>query len=298
MEFAYKSASKPTWCPGCGDFGVLNAVYASLRNKGYNPKDVVCVSGIGCARQPVPFFVTSYGFHGLHGRAMTVSTGVKAARPELTVLTLGGDGDAFAIGGNHFIHAARRNLDITYVVMDNATYGLTKGQASPTSRLGYITKTTPQGSQDQSLNPLALALVGGATFIARGLPGSQGIGRLDYSGYRAQGFLICPCSIVPAPTFNKIDTFKYYKEEIADMPADHDCTDMNVAFALAMKTDQIHVGVLYKREAPLLPTGMPPWPRRRAARRCWTSSSRALAERGSVRSFLCRISLDAGMAVR
>src|SRR5512133_591782 len=156
----YRSDEKPTWCPGCGDYGVLNALYTSLREKGLDPKDSVVVSGIGCSSR-LPFFVSTYGFHGLHGRTMPVASGLKAARPDLMVVVTGGDGDAFAIGGNHFIHAARRNLDITYVVMDNSIYGLTKGQTSPTSGMGFTTKTTPRGSAGRAVNPLLLALTSG-----------------------------------------------------------------------------------------------------------------------------------------
>jgi 2-oxoglutarate ferredoxin oxidoreductase subunit beta len=140
---AYKSDEKPTWCPGCGDFGVLNGLYNAMRAKGLSTKDVVVVSGIGCSSR-LPFFVASYGFHGVHGRAMPIATGIKVANPNLKVLAMGGDGDAFAIGGGHFVHAARRNVDICYVIMDNNIYGLTKGQTSPTSQVGFVTKTTPK----------------------------------------------------------------------------------------------------------------------------------------------------------
>src|SRR5882672_5306166 len=152
----YKSGVKPTWCPGCGDFGVLNAVYNSLRAKGYAPQDVVLVSGIGCSSR-LPFFSSTYGFHTVHGRTMPIATGIKVGNPGLKVLALGGDGDAFAIGGGHFVHAARRNVDICYVIMDNNIYGLTKGQTSPTSQVGFVTKTTPKGSPDRAISPLLLA---------------------------------------------------------------------------------------------------------------------------------------------
>jgi 2-oxoglutarate ferredoxin oxidoreductase subunit beta len=126
----YKSEVKVTWCPGCGDFGVLNATYQALADQGYDPKDVVVVSGIGCSSR-FPFFVSTYGFHGVHGRALPIATGIKMSRPELEVIVFGGDGDAFAIGAGHFVHACRRNVDMCYVIMDNQVYGLTKGQYSP-----------------------------------------------------------------------------------------------------------------------------------------------------------------------
>src|SRR3954452_22425193 len=151
----YKSDEKPTWCPGCGDFGVLNGLYNAMRQKGLQTKDIVVVSGIGCSSR-LPFFSATYGFHGVHGRTMPIATGIKVANPDLKVLAVGGDGDAFAIGGNHFMHAARRNLDIAYVIMDNSIYGLTKGQTSPTSAPGFVTKSTPRGSPDQAVNPLML----------------------------------------------------------------------------------------------------------------------------------------------
>src|SRR6266545_2676215 len=163
----YKSQEKPTWCPGCGDFGVLNAVYNALLAKGYNSKDVVCVSGIGCSSR-LPYFMSTYGFHSIHGRAMPIATGIKVANPDLKVLAFGGDGDAFAIGAGHFVHAVRRNLDLTYVIMDNAIYGLTKGQTSPTSGSGFSTLSTPQGNPEQALNPILMAVASGATFVARG----------------------------------------------------------------------------------------------------------------------------------
>src|SRR5689334_4358142 len=144
----YKSDEKPTWCPGCGDFGVLNAVYNAMLTQGYDPAKTVVVSGIGCSSR-LPFFSSTYGFHSVHGRLMPVATGVRLSNPDLNVIAVGGDGDAFAIGGNHFIHAARRNLNVCYVIMDNNIYGLTKGQVSPTSSIGFVTKTTPKGNPDQ-----------------------------------------------------------------------------------------------------------------------------------------------------
>ena len=249
VQYEYKSEVKPTWCPGCGDFGVLNAVYAALRHQGYRPEDVVSVSGIGCSSR-LPFFVTSYGFHGVHGRAMPIATGLKAANPNLTVLAFGGDGDAFAIGGDHFMHACRRNVDITYVVMDNATYGLTKGQASPTSRAGYVTKTTPAGSAEQPVNPLALALVCGATYVAQGFSARpKDLTAMIIKGIEHKGFSFIEV-FSPCPTFNKLDTFAYYKDEISEVPADHDPADLGAALRLATADDRIPTGLIYQRHSP------------------------------------------------
>ena len=186
----YKSDEKPTWCPGCGDFGVLNAVYRAMRLKNFAPHEVVAISGIGCSSR-IPYFISTYGFHGIHGRTMPIATGVRVARPELKTLVFGGDGDAFAIGAGHFVHAMRRNLDITYVVMDNAIYGLTKGQTSPTSGAGFSTLSTPQGNPEQALNPLMLALVRRRHLRRPGLlRRAAEAGRPDRAGHRAQGLLV------------------------------------------------------------------------------------------------------------
>src|SRR6266581_2658088 len=220
----YKSGVKPTWCPGCGDFGVLNAVYNSLRAKGYAPQDVVLVSGIGCSSR-LPFFSSTYGFHTVHGRTMPIATGIKVANPNLRVLALGGDGDAFAIGGGHFIHAARRNLDVCYVIMDNSIYGLTKGQTSPTSMVGFVTKTTPKGTPDRPINPLQLAMASGATFVARAFSGKpKELAEIIVQGIDHNGFAVVDC-YSPCPTFNKVNTFKAYREETADLPPGYDSSD-------------------------------------------------------------------------
>jgi 2-oxoglutarate ferredoxin oxidoreductase subunit beta len=236
---------------------VLNAVYAALRQEGHNPKDVVSVSGIGCSSR-LPFFVTSYGFHGLHGRAMPIATGLKAANPELMVLVFGGDGDAFAIGGDHFMHACRRNVDVTYVVMDNATYGLTKGQASPTSRAGFVTKTTPSGAAEQPVNPLTLALVCGATFVAQGFSARpKDLTDMIVQGVEHKGFAFIE-ALSPCPTFNKLDTFSYYKERIVDVPDDHDPTDLGAALRLATMGEPVHNGILYQRPSKVFDPGNRP----------------------------------------
>lgn len=244
----YKSGTKPTWCPGCGDFGVLNAVYNSLKNKGYAPENVVLVSGIGCSSR-LPFFSSTYGFHTVHGRAMPIATGIKVGNPNLNVLALGGDGDAFAIGGGHFVHAARRNLDICYVIMDNSIYGLTKGQTSPTSMVGFVTKTTPNGTPDRPVNPLQLALASGATFVGRAFSGKpKELADLIVQGIDHKGFAVID-AYSPCPTFNKINTFKYYRDQAAELPKDHDPADLSQAWAKAQSTDPVYLGILYRTEA-------------------------------------------------
>ncbi len=241
----YKSSAKPTWCPGCGDFGVLNAVYNSLKVQGYNTEDVVVVSGIGCSSR-FPFFVNAYGFHGVHGRAIPIATGVKLANPKLNVLVVGGDGDAFAIGGGHFIHGMRRNVDVTYVIMDNEIYGLTKGQTSPTSNVGFITKSTPKGSVDQPLNPLALAMIAGASFVARGFSGKpKDLADLIVQGIKHPGMAVIDV-YSPCPTFNDINTFKFFREATADVPVGHDPSDRAAALDLVMQDQPLYCGLLYE----------------------------------------------------
>jgi 2-oxoglutarate ferredoxin oxidoreductase subunit beta len=245
----YRSDEKPTWCPGCGDFGVLNAIFNALRLVGYDPAEVVTVSGIGCSSR-LPYFTTTYGFHSLHGRAMPIATGLKVARPDLKVLAVGGDGDAFAIGTGHTVHALRRNVDVCYVVMDNSVYGLTKGQTSPTSGLGFTTKTTPRGSVDQPLNPLLLALAAGATYVARGFSGNpKQLADLIRRGMEHKGFAIID-TYSPCPTFNKVNTFKSYREQVQDVPADHDVTSKPAALSLAVVDEPRYVGVYYEVELP------------------------------------------------
>lgn len=163
----YKSDIKPVWCPGCGDFSVLASITKALSALSLKREQVSVVSGIGCSSR-IPAYLSVYGFHSVHGRALTIATGLKVARPDLTVLVASGDGDAFSIGGNHFLHACRRNLDLTYIVMDNQVYGMTKGQASPTTDPDWEAgKLTPGGTGLNPFQPLVIALASGATFIAR-----------------------------------------------------------------------------------------------------------------------------------
>ncbi|NMG44264.1 2-oxoacid:ferredoxin oxidoreductase subunit beta [Aromatoleum toluvorans] len=163
----YKSDVKPIWCPGCGDYSVLAAITRALASMQLAPENVAVVSGIGCSSR-IPAYTSVYGFHGVHGRALPVATGLKIARPDLTVLVTGGDGDGFSIGGNHFLHACRRNVDLTYIVMDNQVYGMTKGQASPTTEPEWEgSKLTPDGVGIESFHPLVVGLAAGANFIAR-----------------------------------------------------------------------------------------------------------------------------------
>ena len=184
----FKSDLKPIWCPGCGDFGVLQAIYRALSAIGRPPHEIAFISGIGCSSR-IPGYTTAYGFNSVHGRALPIAQGLKLARPELLVLAAGGDGDGFSIGGGHVPHAVRRNDDITYIVMDNQTYGLTKGQLSPTSHKGRQTVTSAYGSLENPVNPLLYVLAYGAPFVAQGTPADiPGLTSIIEEAIRFPGF--------------------------------------------------------------------------------------------------------------
>ena len=185
----YKSDYKPIWCPGCGDYSVLTSITRALSVLGVRREEAAIISGIGCSSR-IPAYTSIYGFHGVHGRALALATGLKIARPDLTVFAAGGDGDGFSIGGNHFLHACRRNVDLTYIVMDNQVYGMTKGQASPTTASEWEgSKLTPHGTGVSPFQPLAVALAAGANFIARGFSGDpNGVAKLIVEGVRHPGF--------------------------------------------------------------------------------------------------------------
>lgn len=194
----FKSDVKPIWCPGCGDFSVLSAITKALAELGRPREQIAFVSGIGCSSR-IPAYTKVYGFHGVHGRALAIAAGVKLARPDLTVLAAGGDGDGLSIGGNHFMHACRRNVDMTYVVMDNQVYGMTKGQASPTTAPDWCnSKLTPEGTGISPVEPVRLALAAGCNFIARGFAGNPNeVARLILEGINHPGFsliqILSPC---------------------------------------------------------------------------------------------------------
>ena len=208
----FEVGGSTAWCPGCGNFGILNALKKALVNLGKYPHEILIVSGIGQAGK-LPHYLKCNGFNGLHGRALPVATGAKIANSELTVIVVGGDGDGYAEGGNHLLHAARRNIDLTYLVHNNRVYGLTKGQASPTSETGIITKTTPDGSPDP-LNSLAVAIAAGCTFVARGFSGDQDhLASLISAGVKHRGFALIEI-LQPCVSFNHKNTFAWYKERV------------------------------------------------------------------------------------
>ncbi len=184
----FKSALRPVWCRGCGDFGVLAALERALATLARPPHEIAVISGIGCSSR-LPTYTSAYGFHGVHGRALPIATGLKLARPDLEVIVVSGDGDAYSIGGNHFLHACRRNVDMLCLVMDNRTYGMTKGQPSPTTEEEWKGPHAAHGTGIRTINPLALAIASGANFVARGFSGDpNALARMIVEGIRWPGF--------------------------------------------------------------------------------------------------------------
>ena len=250
---SYKTEEHPIWCPGCGDFGVLASLYNSLAGLKIDPKNLVVVSGIGCSGR-TPGFIKSYGFHTVHGRVLPVALGVKLANPSLEVIGVGGDGDGFAIGGGHIPHAARRNFDITYIIMDNATYGLTKGQYSPTSPTGFQAGSTPYGNIEQPLNPIAMLIAYGATFVGQGYSGKpKELADLITRAMQHKGFAFVNV-ISPCITF--YNTYKVIPPRLAEVPREHDVTNRAKAFELALQTDHLLLGAFYQVSRPTFEEGV------------------------------------------
>jgi len=246
-----KSDTKPTWCPGCGDFGVVAAVEGALKRLAIPSQNVVIVSGIGCSSN-LPHFLSSYGFHGIHGRSLPVAEGIRWANHGLTVIGTGGDGDGFGIGAGHFVHAMRRNVDLTYVTMDNQIYGLTTGQASPTSQMGQKTKSTPSGVIEHPVDPIALALASGATYVARGFSGDvKQLTDLVAGGIKHKGFAFVDV-FSPCVTYNKVNTFDFFRQRVYKLEsAGHDPTDIVAAWQRSLEWgDKIPIGLFYRTERP------------------------------------------------
>jgi 2-oxoglutarate ferredoxin oxidoreductase subunit beta len=249
----FATATPSWWCAGCGDFGVLAALKQACAELGLQPKDVAFISGIGCSGK-ISGYLHSYAFHGVHGRALPTATAVKLANKDLTVIVAGGDGDGYAIGAGHFLHAVRRNPNMTYIVMDNQTYGLTKGQSSPTSMLGYLSGTSPSGNPDAPLNGLAVALAAGGTFLARGFSSEpKAMVELIKEAVLHPGLGIVEV-MSPCVTFNKVNTYKWFKENVYHLSdiEGYDPSNRSKAFEILTQVGKIPLGVFYKEIRPTL----------------------------------------------
>lgn len=246
----FKTSEKSWWCPGCGDFGVLVAMQKALVAVGAEPSTTAIVAGIGCSGK-LGNYINSYNIHVTHGRTLPAALGLKLANRDLLVLAAGGDGDAYAIGMGHFMHALRRNVNVTYIVMDNHVYGLTKGQTSPTSESGFQTKTTPKGSIDRPVHPLMLAVSAGATFVAQGFSSWQPqLARLIQQGIEHPGFSLINV-ISPCVTYNKVNTYDWYKKSLVNLDdvSDYDVHSRAGALAQLDASDELVTGLIYQEES-------------------------------------------------
>jgi 2-oxoglutarate ferredoxin oxidoreductase subunit beta len=246
---------RPIFCGGCGHFAALHAIYHTMSELDIQAHELVIVSGIGCSGR-MPGFVKCYGIHGVHGRALPIATGVKIANPSLTVMVVGGDGDGLGIGGGHLPHAARVNTDLTYLLLDNAVYGLTKGQTAPTTPYGDKTSTTPYGNPGRPLDPVALSLIQGATFVSRGFSGyPDDLNHMVVEGVKHRGFSMIHI-YSPCVTFNKNETYERYYEISEKLPEGRDLTDMKEALNFAISPEKTYLGIFYQKKGPTLEENM------------------------------------------
>lgn len=236
------------WCPGCGNFSILEAVKQGLVDSGIAPHEVLLVSGIGQAAK-APHYLNANVFNGLHGRAIPVATGAKLANPDLRIIVESGDGCNYGEGGNHFLAAIRRNIDLTLIVHNNQIYGLTKGQASPTSEEGLVTKAQPEGVASLPFNPIAVAVAMQASFVARGFSGMiEHLAGLIQQGLAHEGFALIDV-LQPCVSFNKVNTFAWYKKRCYTLPDEYDATDWQAAMQTAVEWgDKIPLGVIYRNQ--------------------------------------------------
>jgi 2-oxoglutarate ferredoxin oxidoreductase subunit beta len=249
---------KSAWCPGCGNFGILRALNKALVEMEIEPHQVLLVSGIGQAGK-LPHYTRGNVFNSLHGRPVPPAIGAKIANSELIVIAISGDGDAYGEGGNHFLHAARRNHDITYLVHNNQVYGLTKGQASPTSDVGFVTKTTPYGAVSP-VNPIALAIVGGASFVGRSFAGDVvHLANLIKRGITHRGFSLIDV-LQPCVSFNHKNTFQWYGERVYKLEDEsgYDPSNKKAALEKALEWgDRIPIGIIYAADLPVYEDHLP-----------------------------------------
>ncbi|MCH1623704.1 2-oxoacid:ferredoxin oxidoreductase subunit beta [Ferdinandcohnia quinoae] len=243
----FRNNVKPNWCPGCGDFSVQAAIQRAAANVGLEPDNLAVISGIGCSGR-ISGYINAYGFHGIHGRSLPIAQGVKMANRDLTVIASGGDGDGYAIGMSHTIHAIRRNIDITYIVMDNQIYGLTKGQTSPRSEMGFKTKSTPKGSIESSLNVMEMALTAGATFVAQSFSTDlKDLTALIEAGINHKGFSLINV-FSPCVTYNKINTYDWFKENLTKLSDidGYNPNNRNQAMQTLMEHNGLVTGLIYQ----------------------------------------------------
>jgi 2-oxoglutarate/2-oxoacid ferredoxin oxidoreductase subunit beta len=243
----FRNDVKPNWCPGCGDYSVQASIQRAVANVGLEPENLAIISGIGCSGR-ISGYINSYGFHSIHGRSLPIAQGLKMANRDLTVIASGGDGDGYAIGMNHTFHAIRRNMNITYIVMDNQIYGLTKGQTSPRSALGFKTKSTPMGSVEPPVSPMEMALTAGATFLAQGFSTDlKELTELIEAGIKHEGFSLINV-YSPCVTYNKVNTYDWYKENLTSLSAveGYDSSDRDMAMQTVMKYKGLVTGLIYQ----------------------------------------------------
>jgi 2-oxoglutarate ferredoxin oxidoreductase subunit beta len=249
----YEGIERPTWCPGCGDYGILAAVKQALVSLDIAPHEIMMVSGIGCGSK-LPHYMAGNEFNSVHGRALPVATGIHLANHSLKVLVICGDGDSYGIGGNHFMHAARRNVDIVHIPQNNQVYGLTTGQFSPTSDLGYASKTSPGGTIEQPVNPIALALAAGATFVSRSFAGDpKHLAGLIAKAIQHRGYALVD-SLQPCVVWNKKNTYDWFRERIYKLEEqpDYNPSDRDWAWKKAQEWgDRIPIGIFYQAEGRL-----------------------------------------------
>ncbi len=248
---SYRSKTNPTWCKDCGDYKVLDALTSAMAELEIEPHDIVLTSGVGCASR-LPFYTNTYGFHTVHGRALPAAIGIKVANRSRTVISVGGDGDGFSIGGNHFIHASRKNPDITYIVMDNEIYGLTKGQNSPTSHEDLLTKINPYEVIEDRINPVLMALSFNTSFIARGYcEDEEQLKDMIVKGIQHRGFsfihVLSPCT-----QYNHKVTYESCRKRIKQLPENHDTKDRILSMQYALTQEPLYMGIFYEINRPTL----------------------------------------------
>ena len=247
----------PAWCPGCGNFPILNTLKEALVELEIEPHQLTVVSGIGQAAK-LPHYMKCNTFNGLHGRTLPVATGIRLANHEMPVIAIAGDGDCYGEGGNHLLHAVRRNINVKLFVHDNQVYGLTKGQASPTTMEGVVTKTQPFGSLSEALNPVAMAVALDCSLVARGFAGdTEFLKGLMKEALNQKGFTLLDI-LQPCVTFNKVNTYRWYRERVYRIGDDHDPFDRIEAFKKALEWgEKIPTGIIYRNSRPTLEERIP-----------------------------------------